>query len=134
MLSGRKRVLLQDEINVTDPIQWRMHTNATVDASGTSATLSLSGKTLTMQIIDAPAGATFATGPAVRDPTDPALPAGDENQDQPNPGVTVVSISLPAGQNTLQVLFTPQWDGVDMSSFKTPPTVALDSWTLTSHN
>jgi hypothetical protein len=131
-LSGRQQVLLQDEITCTDPIQWRMHTNATVDASGTSATLTLSGKTMTVQIVDAPTGATFATGPAVRDPTDPALPAG--MVDQPNPGVTVLSIALTGGTYTLQVLFTPHWDNVDTSSFATPPTVALANWSLTSHS
>lgn len=76
---------------------WRMHTNATVsvDDSGTSATLTIGDQTLTMSILNAPSGAKFTTGSAVRLSTDPALPEGQVDQD--NPGVTVVMISLDAG-------------------------------------
>lgn len=113
---------------------WRMHTNAsvTISSSGTSATLALDGQTLTMEILNAPSGAQFAQGQAIRLTGDPELPSGQV--DQPNPGVTVVSISLPAGQYSLQVLFNPQWSGLKASDFVTPPSVALGSWSLTSHN
>ena len=109
-----------------------MHTNATVavSSSGTSATLTLDGQTLTMTILNAPSGAQFATGQAVRLSGDPALPAGQS--DQPNPGVTVVSISLPAGQYSLQVLFNPQWPSLQASDYVTPSAVPLSSWSLTS--
>ena len=134
MINGRKQVLLQDDINVQADIQWRMHTNATVsiDQSGTTATLSLGGKTMQVQLINPPAGAKFTTQEAVRLPTDPALPPGQV--DQPNPGVTVLTIALGQGTYSLQVLFNPQWDGMAASAFKTPPSVPLDNWSLNSHN
>lgn len=113
---------------------WRMHTNATVTvgSGGTSATLTLDGQKLEVEILNAPSGATFTTGDAVRLTGDPALPTGQT--DQPNPGVTVLMISLPAGQYSLQVLFNPQWPGLQQSDFVTPKTVPLSSWSLTSHN
>ncbi|KAJ6618886.1 chondroitin AC/alginate lyase [Mycena sp. CBHHK59/15] len=126
LLNGRKQVLIQDEIDTSASVQWRMHTNATVDASGTSATLTLDGQTMKVSILNAPSGAAFTTSDAVRFSTDP--PAVD----QPNPGVKVLIISLPAGTYNLQVLFNPQWPG--SVNYVTPPSVALDQWTLTSHN
>ncbi|KAG5647581.1 hypothetical protein DXG03_008934 [Asterophora parasitica] len=132
LLNGRKQVLIQDEIASQDAIQWRMHTNATVSIadSGTSATLSLDGQTLQLTMLSPPDSAKFTTSDAVRFPTDPTPPVPD----QPNPGVTVLIISLPAGTYTLQVLFNPQWSGMPASDFVTPPTVSLDNWSLTSHN
>jgi len=133
LLNGRRQVLLQDDINAQGPIMWRMHTNAsvTVSSSGTSATLALDGQTLTMEILNAPSGAQFSTGQAVRLAGDPALPSGQV--DQPNTGVLVVSISLPAGQYSLQILFNPQWPGLSSSNYVTPPSVPLGQWSLKSH-
>lgn len=113
---------------------WRAHTNATVtvDPSGTSATLEINGQKMQMQILNAPSGATITTAEPVRLSTDPALPTGAV--DSPNPGVTVVVISLPAGTYSLQVLFNPQWDGMSTSDFVTPPSVAIDQWSLHSHD
>ncbi|KAJ7765415.1 chondroitin AC/alginate lyase [Mycena maculata] len=128
MINGRKQVLLQDEITASASVQWRMHTNATVSASGTSATLTLDGQTMDVSILNAPDGATFSTSDAVRLSTDVTPP----EPDQPNPGVTVLLITLPAGTYNLQVLFSPQWN--DGSSSVTPPSVDLDNWTLTSHD
>ncbi|KAJ7180651.1 chondroitin AC/alginate lyase [Mycena filopes] len=128
LLNGRKQVLVQDEIAVTAPFMWRMHTNATVTVSGTSATLKIDDKTMDVSILNAPSGAAFTTSSAVRLSTDVTPPAPD----QENPGVTVLIISLPAGTYNLQVLFSPQWN--DGSTAVTPPSVALDNWTLTSHN
>jgi hypothetical protein len=112
---------------------WRMHTNATVsvDSGGTSATLTLEGQTLKVAILNPPSGAQFTTSDAVRFTGDPALPAGQV--DQPNPGVTVLIISLPAGQYSLQVMFSPQWPGLQPSDYVTPGSVPLSSWSLTSH-
>jgi len=134
MLNARKQVLIQDDITAASAFEWRMHTNATVavDAtSGQTATLTIGDKTLKVSIVNPPSGAKFTTGAPVRYAEDPALPAG--NTDLENPGVTVVIISLPAGTYNLQVLFNPQWPGMSDSSFKTPSFVALDSWSLTSH-
>ncbi|KAJ6591591.1 chondroitin AC/alginate lyase [Mycena vulgaris] len=128
LLNGRKQVLLQDEITASASVMWRMHTNATVAISGTSATLTLDGKTMEVSILDAPDGATFTQSAAVRLSTDVTPP----DPDQENPGVTVLLISLPAGTYSLQVLFNPQWD--DGTSFVTPPSVELDNWSLRSHD
>jgi len=132
LLNARQQVLLQDEVDAQGEVMWRMHTNATVtiDSSGTSATLTLDGQTMVVQMLNAPSGAVFTTSEAVRFPTDPT----PLEADQPNPGVTVLIIDLPAGSYTLEVLFNPQWPGMAASDFVTPPSVALDSWTLTSHN
>lgn len=124
--------MLQDDIQASQSIQWRMHTNATIDAEGTLATLDIGGKRMQVEIINAPSGAVFGRTDAVRYSDDPALPEGQT--DQPNPGVSVLTIDLPAGQYNLQVLFSPQWDGMSSSDFVKPGSVPLSSWTLDSHN
>lgn len=123
-------MLIQDEITAQAGIQWRMHTNATVAISngGTSATLTLDGQTMIMEILNPPAGAVFTTSDAVRYASDPAPP----QPDQLNPDVTVVIISLPAGTYTLVVLFNPQWPGMSASDFITPSLASLSSWSLSS--
>jgi hypothetical protein len=95
LLNGRKQVLLQDEITASQGIQWRMHTNATVaiDSSKTSATLTLDGQTMKVQMLSPPDGAGFTMTAAKRFDTDPKPPADDQD----NPGVTVLIIDLPAG-------------------------------------
>jgi hypothetical protein len=130
LLNARRQVLLQDEINAQAGVQWRMHTNATVTTDGAAATLKLDGQTMQVSLLNAPSGATFSTSPAVRFASDPTPPAPD----QENPGVTVLIIDLPAGTYNLEVLFNPQWPGMQSSDFVTPPSVPLDNWSLTSHN
>ena len=132
LLNARKQVLIQDEINSSASVMWRMHTNATVTigSDGTSASLKLDGQVMNVILLNPPAGATFTTSDAVRLSSFPAPP----QPDQPNPGVTVLVISLPAGTYTLQVLFNPQWPGMSASDFVTPPSVSLASWSLTSHD
>ena len=127
-------MLLQDDINSSGTVMWRAHTNATVtiSSSGTSATLALDGQTMEVTMVNPPSGATFTTGEAVRLSSDPALPTGQT--DQPNPGVTVLMINLPAGQYSLQILLNPQWPGLSSSSYVTPKSVPLSSWSVTSHN
>ena len=132
MINGRKQVLLQDDINAQGSIMWRMHTNATVSVSGTQITLELDGQKLIMEVLNAPSGLSIGTSAAERFSDDPALPAGQS--DQANPGVTVVTMDLPAGSYTLQVLFNPQWQGMSSSDFVSPASVALSDWSLTSHN
>ncbi|KAG5644525.1 hypothetical protein DXG03_008267 [Asterophora parasitica] len=131
LLNGRKQVLIQDEIASQQEVQWRMHTNATVSIadSGTSATLTIGDKKLEVALLSPPDGAKFTTSDAVRFLSDPTPPVAD----QPNPGVTVLIISLPAGTYNLQVLFNPQWSGSSASDFVTPPSVPLDNWSLDSH-
>ncbi|KAI0963980.1 hypothetical protein AcW1_000911 [Taiwanofungus camphoratus] len=134
MINGRKQVLLQDDITASGPVMWRMHTNATVtiNSSGNGATLQIGNEKMEMSIISPGSGYTLSTGQAVRFSTDPPLPAGQS--DLPNPGVTVIMISLDAGTYSLQVLFNPQWDGMSSNDFVTPPSVPINSWSLTSHN
>lgn len=84
-----------------------------------------------VQLQNPPAGAQFSTMAAVRLSTDPPTPTGWP--DQPNPGVTVLTIELPAGQYTLEVLMNPQWPGVSSSSYAQPSSVPLNQWSLTSH-
>ena len=109
-----------------------MHTNATVSISGTTITLELDNQKLVMEVLNAPEGLSIGTAEAKRVDGSPALPAGQT--DQENPGVTVVTMDLPAGQYTLEVLFNPQWEGMSSSDFKTPSSVALNDWSLDSHN
>jgi hypothetical protein len=132
MLPGRRQVLLQDELeSVTEVSQWRTQTNATIsiDSTGRTATLSLGGQKLVAQILS-PEDVKFTDLPSTRTDAAPRL-AGDL-VDMINDPARVLAIDLPAGSNTVQVLFNPQWD--DFSDFKTPPTVPLASWTLDSHN
>ncbi|KAG6849482.1 hypothetical protein C0991_011528, partial [Blastosporella zonata] len=102
---------------------WRMHTNATIsiDTSGTTATLTLDGQTMQVTMVAPPTGAVFSQSQAVRFASDPTPPEAD----QPNPNVSVLIISLPAGSYTLQTLFNPQWSGMSPTDFVTPPTVPL---------
>lgn len=130
LINNRQQILLQDEINTAGSVMWRMHTNATVSVNGASATLTIGSQTMIVEIQNPPDGAVFTTMDAVRLPTDPIPP----EPDQPNPGVTVLVIDLPAGQYTLEVLFSPQWPGLSSSDYQTPPSVALADWSLTSHN
>ena len=132
LINDRKQVLLQDEITSTQAMQWRMQTNATVTVNTNGFSLAIGDKNLEMQILNAPSGIKLGTAQPVRLSTDPALPEGQT--DQANPGVTVVTIDMPAGTYNLQVLFNPQWPGMSSSDFKTPPSVALADWSLTSHN
>jgi hypothetical protein len=140
VLNGRKQVLVQDDITASDEVMWIMHTNATVTINGSSADLQINDQHLTMTILNAPNGAVFTKGDSVRFQDDPSVPTAKppqdqkENDDQPNPGVTQLMITLPAGTYSIQVLFNPQWSGMAAGDFKTPPSVSLDKWTLTSHD
>lgn len=80
-----------------------MHTNATVTINGATATLTLGGQTLIAELLS-PSGATFSQQAPVRLSTDPALPTDALSADQPNTG-TVLTVTLAAGQQSIQVLF-----------------------------
>jgi hypothetical protein len=138
-LNGRKQILVQDDIAgvaAGTNLQWRAHTNATVATDGTTATLTLNGKTLQASILNAPSGVSFSTMAAEPMPQDPPIPTGGEYAVNPsNDGVTVLVISTDVGGDfTLQVLLNPQWDGMASSDFVTPPNVAVSDWSVTSHN
>jgi hypothetical protein len=127
-INNRRQVLLQDEVNTSASVQWRVHTNATVTLNGSAALLALGGQTMNVTILSPP-GVMFVTLNATRYPSDPTPPAPD----QPNPGVTVLAINIPAGQAQIEVLFNPQWPGMSQSQFVNPPSVELDNWSNTSH-
>lgn len=131
LLNGRRQVLIQDEINAQADIEWRMHTNATVQTSGTTANLKIGDKQMTLEILNPPAGVQLTTALPVRYPTDPPTPA--DSPDQQNPDVMVVVIKVPAGNQNLQVLFTPKWDGNAGKNLQSPGSVQLSDWSLTSH-
>ncbi|SCZ99350.1 BZ3500_MvSof-1268-A1-R1_Chr7-2g09496 [Microbotryum saponariae] len=137
-LNKRQQILLRDEITSTGSILWRMHTNATVtiSSSGTTATLAMGGQTM-IATLRQPANGKFTTVEAVRltGQDSPSLTSG--NTDTPNgpiPGVTVLTVALDAGTYDIEVLFNPQWPNLKASDYVNPPNVAIDSWSLTSHN
>jgi hypothetical protein len=141
-LNGRKQILVQDDIAGVPSgtnLQWRAHTNASVTADGTTATLAYpNGKQLQASIINAPSGVSFSTmaaEPMSQDPPAPT-PTGDQLDGNPsNEGVTVLVINTDQGGDfTLQVLLNPQWEGMAASDFLSPPNVAIQDWSVTSHN
>jgi hypothetical protein len=71
----------------------------------------MNGKTLLAEL-RSPSDAVFGTAAAERTSSLPALQGG--SVDQPNPGVTVLTIDIPAPTNgaTIEVLFNPQWKGM----------------------
>jgi len=136
LLNARRQMLLQDEVvGATAAVQWRMHTNATITYSNNNATaiLKLGGETLNVQLLS-PSGAGFVTLQPVPYSDDPAVPSGAESQNLANTGVSVLAINVPEGDSTIQVLFNPQYSGLSSSEDVTPPSVALSSWSTTSHN
>lgn len=131
-LNGRLQILEQDEVSgapAGQAIQWRMQTNATISGTGSdTATLTLGGRTLTAKIIHSePAGLTFGEAkPGYANAPADAMP---------NPEGTVLTIDNAAGGSmAVDVLFTPQWPDKTDADYVTPAHVALDAWSLTSHN
>lgn len=132
-LNTRQQVLIQDDVTDVPNLQWRMHTNATITTNNATATLALSEQTLIASIVQGPSGASFSTAEPTRSSSDPALPTGTMDADQPNDGVTVLVVDVPNGGTfSLQVLLTPQW-GSGFTAMDTVNNVALDDWSLTSH-
>ena len=130
LLNARRQVLLRDEFSTSADVEWRMHTNATISVSSTTATLTLDGKTMLITVPNPPAGMTMSRADPVRYESDPPAPEADPL----NPGVSVLVIGVPQGQANLEVLFSPQWEGMAEGDYVTPNEVALDQWSLTSHS
>jgi hypothetical protein len=131
LLDSRTQVLVQDEITgAAETSQWRMHTNASISMSNNNqtATLTLNGTSMFVTL-QSPTSAAFTTLSPDRLSADPPLPSGQT--DLPNPGVTVLAIDVPAGTQTVAVLFSPLWNS--SCTVLAPSLVALDSWSLTSH-
>ncbi|PWN87670.1 hypothetical protein FA10DRAFT_268997 [Acaromyces ingoldii] len=144
-------------------IEWRVHTNATVtvSADGKSATLTLSQvtdpnawggnevigpqplvakfsqQTMKIKMLQpTDANVKFTT-----EKPDNRIYGSDPNQasgeqgDQPNPDVTAISIKLDGGSaQQIQVVWQPQWSDMQTADSADPKSVALASWSLTSHN
>jgi hypothetical protein len=84
--------------------------------------------TLTPDGGDVAAGGTRLYG------TDPNTAAGEQG-DQPTPGTTLLYIDIAGGsQQTIQVLWQPQWNSLTTADNAIPASVALADWSLTSHN
>jgi hypothetical protein len=132
LLNGRRQVLIRDELDTSADVEWRMHTNATIniDTGSNTVSLDLDGKTMKVVLLNPPSGISITNAKPVRYESDPTPP----KPDQDNPGVSVLVIGIPSGQNTLEVLFNPQWEGMSDGDFVTPSSVSLDQWSLTSHN
>jgi hypothetical protein len=79
--------------------------------------------------LQSPPTASFHVLQPVRLGTDPVLPEGAT--DDPNIGVTVLAIDIPAATQTVAVMFSPQ-QSTDQTD-KYPTVVPLKDWTLSSH-
>lgn len=130
---GRSRVLIQDEVETTAPVEvrWAMHTQAEVDVQGDRAFLSQGGVLLEARLL-APAGATFAVESVTIAP--PQQPASDVRRLLVRlPGVTDAQIA---------VLFTPRRMAIGAARTPTaaaaleppglPEIVPLSRWGLAS--
>ncbi|CAD6911655.1 unnamed protein product [Tilletia controversa] len=162
MLNARREILLQDELSsaVNADVQWRVQTNATITLSEDKRTATLQlqrivnpnaayggltadlteRRTMIVKILDpTPSGAVFSVqaAPAKRIyGSEPAQTMAGVIGDQPNTGVSVLSIEVAAGGTpaTIAVVWQPQWDDLDSDDSALPKQVQLDQWTVTSHN
>lgn len=110
LTSGRRQVLVQDEIEARDPTEvwWFMHTRADVEVSddGRSATLRRGGETLRARLLSPSAGR-FTVRPAA-----PLPPSPDPEGQAKNEGVRKLSIHVTGvAEARIAVLLTPQWSG-----------------------
>ena len=97
-LLDRREVLVQDEIELKAPaeVAWHLHTEAKVEAAGPTATLRRGDAALRLTVLE-PAGAKFEAAPA--------QPPAPQN---PNKGVTRITVRLPAAAKArIAVLMTP---------------------------
>jgi hypothetical protein len=136
-LNGRRQFLIQDDISGVasgSSIEWRAHTNASVELNGPTATLVLASQTLLAEIVNAPSGVSWTTMEPTRQANGPApTPSNSgESTDVPNPGVTVLAIQRNSdGQDwSNSVLLNPQWPGMAAQAFSTPAAAAVTSWGL----
>ena len=117
MVAGRD-VLVQDELDIAKPCQvlWGITTDAKVEASGTTATLTLDGRKLTARILQ-PQGAAFAVESAEQEPPQ-----------APNTGVSRLVFRVPAqpGPLRLAVLLSPQALGAPVLT--APKITPLADW------
>lgn len=100
VLDGRS-ALIQDELDLAKPCEalWGITTEAKIEPAGATATLTLSGKTLTVRLLS-PSGASFVEESAAR-------PAPEN----PNKGFRRLAtrVKAPAGPLRFAVLLEPSW-------------------------
>ncbi len=118
MLDGRRRVLIQDEIEADRPVEatWCMHTAADVATTGSLARLEQKGKRLMAQILE-PSGAQFQVIAADAPPPNHA-----------NPGIRKLVIQTPGKKRDwrIRVLFTPM--SQELESAFSPELIPLAEW------
>jgi len=118
LIDGRRRVLVQDELDLARPceVAWGMVTEADIEIGGRKAVLRQDGKTLRAEVL-CPAGARFAAESAEQRP-----PQAE------NKGVRRLMIRLPgsSGKVTVAVLLAPEWP--DGKQARTPRPKPLDQW------
>ena len=120
----RKRVLIQDEVTATSPVEvlWNFHTPAAVAVSGGSATLTQGTAALTLTAL-APPGATFEAVTA--NPTPLGLGVAGVRE-QPNTGFTNVVLRLPAMTKSERIVVRiGRGQAGDEAA---PAIVPLDAW------
>ena len=121
LVSGRRDVLLQDEIELTRPgsVRWRMHTRADIEVNATGAQLTLTGRRLRLVILEGE-GIIEVIEP------EPALSVTDAPQSG-EPGVRVLQVRAEDVLGLrLAVLLTP----ADATTGFPLPIVPLENWTL----
>lgn len=121
LLPGRDRVLVQDEIATTRPVEvvWAMHAKAEIAVAGDTATLAQGGATLQARLL-APEGARFAV-------EEVAIPAPQ----RPAPGVRklLVRLSGPVASARIAVLLVP-----GTASAEPVGVAPLDQWETVGPN
>jgi hypothetical protein len=125
LTSGRRQVLVQDEIQATDPAEvwWFMHTPAEIEVTndGRTATLRHEGKTLEARLLAPPDGRF-----TIRDAR-PLSSSPDPPPQAQNEGIRKLSIQLTGVTDTrIAVLLTPLADGQERPSV--PEVHPLDEW------
>ncbi|TIB34567.1 hypothetical protein E3P84_01741 [Wallemia ichthyophaga] len=141
LLNKRRQILLQDDIDTDAQMQWRIQTNATISLNGQSADLELNGEKMTVRITN-PSYTDLEFGQEKAEPdSSDELPENGEGENAAIPNVdshgnetNVLTIDIPAGSYSLQISFEPQWDGMSSDDFQTPKNVAIDDWSLRSHD
>ena len=118
-LFDRKRVLMQDELDLDEPaerVRWGMVTMAEAKLDGTTAALSSGGKTLTLKLLSPP-GATFSEV-TMKPPT------AAENQNEGARMIAVELPRLPRGKHRIAVMLSPG----ENASLPAPSMKPLTEW------
>ncbi|ACQ81632.1 coagulation factor 5/8 type domain protein [Beutenbergia cavernae DSM 12333] len=127
MVDGRSRVIVQDEVEASEPADalWFMHTSADVEiaADGRSAVLTRDGRSLLARIADGPGDAVFSVMAAEPLPTSPN-PEGQAANGQSKLTIRVSD----AASFRLAVTFDPVVDGVPVPDL--PDVTALADWSV----